>query len=181
MRKTFVLLALLALGLPVAGFAGLTALTAGDGTLSVEDGRGKVTIQARGGVIGRLERGTVTVYDLTPEDANDPYVYGADQPLTLVGDTGIKYTGNGLRFRIIGGRYRIVIQGRGIDLSAVGKGFGTIRGDIGQLGVYSLDGADCRKDRAACKLLPEVEKRFSLEAVPTERAEKSAVRPAAEG
>ena len=177
MRKTFVLLALLALGLPVAGVAGLSS---GDGTLSVEDGRGKVTIQARGAIIGRLDRGTVTVYDLTPEDANDPYVFGADQPLALVGD-GIKYAGAGLRFRIIGGRYRIVIQGRGIDLSAVGKGFGSIKGDPGQFGVYSLDGADCRKDRATCKLLPEIEKRFLLEAAPAERQEKSLVRPAVEG
>jgi hypothetical protein len=71
-----------------------------------------------------------------------------------------------------------VIQGRGIDLSAVGKGFGSIRGDLGQVGVYSLEGADCRKDRTACKLLPEVEKRFLLEAAP---AEKSAVRPSADG
>jgi hypothetical protein len=178
MRKTFLLLVLLALALPVAGFA---ALSAGDGTLSVEDGKGKVTIQARGGVIGRLDRGTVTVYDLTPEDANDPFVFGADQPFALLGDGGIKYVGAGLRFRIIGGRYRIVIQGRGIDVSAVGKGFGSIRGDFGQLGVYSLDGADCRKDRTTCKLLPEVEKRFLLVAAPAERADKNVVRPPADG
>jgi hypothetical protein len=164
MRKTFLLLVLLALGLPVIGLAGTST---GDGTLSVEDGRGKVTLQARGGVIGRLDRGTVTIYDLPPEDANIPAVFGDDQPVALVGENGIKYTGSGMRFRVIGGRYRILIQGRGIDLSAVGKGFGTIRGDIGQLGVYSLDGADCRKDRASCKLLPEIEKRFLLEATTT--------------
>jgi hypothetical protein len=173
MRKTFLLLALLALGLPVAGMAGLSA---GDGTLSVEDGRGKVTIQARGGVIGRLDRGTVTIYDLTPDDANAPVVFGDDQPWVLMGDNGIKYTGAGMRFRVIGGRYRIVIQGRGIDLSAVGKGFGSIRGEVDQPGVYSLDGADCRNDRAACKPLPEIEKRFLLEA----SVEKPVVRPAAD-
>ena len=65
-----------------------------------------------------------------------------------------------------------MIQGRGIDLSAVGKGFGSIKGDPGQFGVYSLDGADCRKDRAACKLLPEVEKRFLLEAAPASGGEE---------
>jgi hypothetical protein len=172
-RKTFLLLALLALGLPVAGMAGLSA---GDGTLSVEDGKGKVTLQARGGVIGRIDRGTVTIYDLTPEDANEAVVFGDDQPVVLVAENAFKYTGTSMRFRLIGGRYRIVIQGRGIDLSAVGKGFGTIRGDIGQTGVYSLDGADCRKDRAACKPLPELEKRFLLEA----SVEKSLVRPAGE-
>jgi hypothetical protein len=170
MRKSFLLLALLALGLPVIGLAGTRT---GEGTLSVEDGRGKVTIQARGGVIGRLERGSVTIYDLTPEDANIPAVFGDDQPVALIGENGIKYTGSGMRFRFIGGRYRILIQGRGIDLSAVGKGFGTIRGDVGQLGVYSLDGADCRKDPGACTLLPEVEKRFVLGA----EGEKNATRP----
>jgi hypothetical protein len=170
MRKSFLFLALLALGLPVIGLA---ATRTGEGTLSVEDGRGKVTIQARGGVIGRLERGSVTIYDLTPEDSNIPAVFGDDQPVALIGENGIKYTGSGMRFRFIGGRYRILIQGRGIDLSAVGKGFGTIRGDVGQLGVYSLDGADCRKDPDACTLLPEVEKRFLLGA----EAEKNATRP----
>ena len=132
---------MLALALPVAG-SGLP-VRAGEGTLSVEDGRGTITIKARGGVIGRLDRGTVTIYDLTPEDANDPYVFGDDQPVQLVGDTGIRYAGAGLRFRLVGGSFRIVINGRGIDLSAVGKGNGSIRAEFGVLdpGVYSLDGS----------------------------------------
>ena len=156
---------------------GSPARASGDGTLSVEDGRGKVTIQARGGVIGRLDRGTVTIYDLTPEDTNDPVVFGDDQPVVLSARPAPSTAGAGMRFRVIGGRYRIVIQGRGIDLSVVGKGFGSIKGDPGQLGVYSLDGADCRKDRAACKLLPEVEKRFLLEAPATERAGEARFAP----
>ena len=70
-----------------------------------------------------------------------------------------------MRFRVIGGSYRIVIQGRGIDLSAVGKGIGSIEGDRrAEPGVYSLDGADCRKDRAACELLPD-----DREALPARR------------
>ena len=83
MRKTFLILALLALGLPVAGLA---SQATGEGTLSVEDGRGKVTIQARGGVIGRLDRGTVTIVDLTPEVATVPAIFGVDQPVVLVGE-----------------------------------------------------------------------------------------------
>ncbi|HEY8103777.1 MAG TPA: hypothetical protein VIE18_04625 [Gaiellaceae bacterium] len=160
MRKTFVILALLALALPVAA---LSSLRAGEGTLSVEDGRGTISIKARGGVIGRLDRGSVTIYDLTPEDANDPYVFGDDE-LQLVGDTGIRYAGAGLRFRLVGGSFRIVITGRGIDVSAVGKGNGSIRAELESLdpGVYSLDGIDCRKDRADCKTLPERLQRFQL-------------------
>jgi hypothetical protein len=158
MRKTFVLLALLALALPVAG---LSALRAGEGTLSVQDGRGSITIKARGGVIGRLDRGTVTIFDLTPEDANDAVVFGDDQ-VQLVGETGIRYAGVGIRYRLIGGSFRIVINGRGIDLSVVGKGNGSIRGESEVPGVYSLEGVDCRKEPAACKPLPEVARRFQL-------------------
>jgi hypothetical protein len=171
MRKAFVILGLLALALPVAGVAGLSS---GEGTLSVEDGNGRVTMQARGGVIGRLERGSVTIYDLTPEDAFEPWVFGDDQPVRFVGETGITYGGVGLRFRLVGGRYRIVIAGRGIDLSVVAKGVGTIvAGPSGDPGVYSLDGADCRDDRDSCKPLPDLAKRFQLGA--GERGEKNLV------
>jgi hypothetical protein len=172
MRKTFVLLGLLALALPLAGVAGVNA---GEGTLSVEDGQGKLTLQARGGVIGRIDRGSIVIYDLTPEDAYDPYVTGDDQPIRFVGENGIRYGGLGVRFRLVGGRYRIVIDGRGIDLSVVAKGTGSIVAALGTLdpGVYSLDGADCRNDRESCKPLPEVPKRFQLGG--NERGEKGLV------
>jgi hypothetical protein len=172
MRKTVVLLALLVLALPVAG---LSALRAGEGTLSVEDGRGTVMIQARGGVIGRLDRGTVTIYDLTPEDENDPYVFGDDLPVRLVGENGIRYAGSGLRYRVTGGGFKILINGRGIDLSAVGKGSGLIRGELEDPGLYSLDGADCRKDPVSCKPLPDVQRRFQLG---TPGADKKSAPPA---
>lgn len=176
MRKTFALLGLLALAIPVAGVAGLRA---GEGTLSVEDGQGRVTLQARGGVIGRLERGFVVIYDLTPEDAYEPKVFGDDQPPRLVGETGIQYAGAGLRFHLVGGGFRIVINGKGIDLSVVAKGSGSIAaGQAADPGVYSLDGADCRNDRASCKALPEIAKRFQLGG--PERGEKSLVRAAAD-
>jgi hypothetical protein len=175
MRKTFVLLGLLALALPVAGIA---AVSAGEGTLSIEDGVGKVSLQARGGVIGRLDRGTVTIYDLSPDDPYAPYVVGDDRPRVFVGETGVQYSGLSLRFRLIGGNYRIVIDGRGIDLSVVAKGSGSITaGAAVDPGVYSLDGSDCRSDRASCNPLPEVTKRFQLG---NERAKKSLVGAAAD-
>ena len=175
MRKTFILLALLALALPVAA---VSATSAGEGTLSVDDGRGKVTVRARGGVIGRLDRGSVTIFDLTPGDANQPVVSGDDQPVVLVGENGLRYGGAGLRFRVIGGNFRILVQGRGIDLSVVGRGEGFIEGDTLEPGVYSLDGADCRKDRDSCKPLPELGMRFRLGAAPTPQG--AASRPGTE-
>lgn len=175
MRKTFVLLGVLALALPVAGVAGLRA---GEGTLSVEDGNGRVFLQGRGGVIGRLERGVVTIHDLTPEDANDPVVFGDDRPVRFVGETGIQYAGAGLRFRLVGGGFRIVISGKGIDLSVVAKGSGAIVAAPGDddPGVYSLDGDDCRNDRGSCRPLPELPRRFQLAG--SDRGEKSPVRAA---
>ena len=170
MRKAFVILGVLALALPLAGVAGLRA---GEGTLSVEDGDGKVTLQARGGLIGRLDRGSVTIYDLSPNDAYEPWVVGDDLPVRFIGETGIRYAGLGLRFRLVGGRYRIVIDGRGIDLSVVAKGRGMIVADaVADPGVYSLDGDDCRTDRSSCKPLPELTKRFQLG---NERGEKKLV------
>jgi len=159
MRKSFLLLALLALALPVVGVAGQRT---GDGTLAVESGRGVVTLTARGGVIGRLDRGSVTIHDLTPGDNSAPNVFGDDNPVRLVGETGIRYSGTGIRFRVTGGRYRIVVDGKGINLSAVGKGFGSIQGEGDAPGLYSLDGDDCRKTPAACKALPDVKERFQL-------------------
>jgi hypothetical protein len=179
-RKLLVTLGLLALALPVAGVA---ALNQGEGTLSVEDGNGRVTLQARGGVIGRLERGAVTIYDLSPADAFEPWVVGDDQPVRFIGETGVRYGGLGLRFRLVGGKYRIVIEGRGIDLSVVAKGSGSIvASPSGDPGVYSLDGADCRNNRASCDPLPGLAKRFQLgaERERPERGEKSLVGSAAD-
>jgi hypothetical protein len=171
MRTIFVILGLLALALPVAAVA---SVRVGEGTLSVEDGNGRVSLQARGGVIGRIERGSVTIYDLSPEDAFEPWVVGDDQPVRFVGENGITYGGIGIRFRLVGGRYRIVINGRGIDLSVVARGIGSIvAGPSGDPGVYSLDGADCRNDRENCKPLPELTRRFQLGV--GERGEKSLV------
>ena len=172
MRMTLLCLALLALALPVAA---VSALDAGEGTLSVADGRGKVTLDVRGGVIGRLDRGQITVYDKTLSDAHYPVVNGSDVPEVYLADGGVRYRGAGLRFRLIGGGYRILIQGRGLDLSVVGKGSGFIEGDTLEPGWYSLDGADCSKSRLDCELLPEPGIRFRLGAV--ERPEKNASRP----
>ena len=160
-RKLLLGLALLALVLPVAGTAALSA-AAGDGTLSVENGRGSVTLRAKGGLIGRIDRGTVTIYDLTPADAYDQRVTGDDRPVRFVGETGIRYAGNGIRFRIVGGEFKVVITGAGIDLSAVGRGSGFIQGAGDDPGLYSLDGTDCRTDAAACKPLPDLGRRFQL-------------------
>ena len=162
MRKSLLLLVLLALALPLAAAAGLRA---GEGTLSVENARGKVTVQAKGAILGRIHVGSVVVYDLTPNDAYEPYISGDDY-VKLVGETGIQYGGRNLRFRLIGGAYRIVVRGTGIDLSIVANGTALLEGDTsapGGPGVYSTDGTDCRTNAGGgCKPLPDKAKLVKL-------------------
>ncbi len=162
MRKLLALLALLALAAPIAAVA---ALRSGEGTLSVEDAWGRVTVQAKGAMLGRIVHGSVVVHDLSPNDAFDPYVAGFDA-VKLVGDTGVHYSGRNLRFRLIGGSYRIVVKGSGIDLSVVANGSATLEGDTdapGGPGVYSIDGTDCRATAGTgCKPLPDKAKTVKL-------------------
>lgn len=148
MRKSLVLLLLVCLAAPAVA---LTAIRTGEGMFSAEDGRGKVTLIARGAFIGRIERGSVVITDLTPDDAFVPYVFGDDNPVRLVGDSGMQYSGRNVRFRLGGGFYRLAITAKGIDLSAVGVGTALIQGDGDGSGFYSTDGADCTATPAACK------------------------------
>nr|MBA3347224.1 hypothetical protein [Actinomycetota bacterium] len=133
----------------------------GDGTLSVEDGNGRVVIVARGGVIGRFDSGSVTIQDRTPADSFDAKVWGAPRD-RIVGDASERYFGTNVRFRLIGGEFRIVIVGRGIDVSVVGNGTVILRGDGKAPGVFSFEGEDCSSPRAKCRELPELPRTFSL-------------------
>jgi hypothetical protein len=188
MRKTVLILLGCLLAVPAAA-AALPSLTTGDGALSVSDGRGEITLGGRagmlGGVIGRFDSGCVSITDLTPEDLNFPLVWGDDDPQVDLPRGGVKYCGASVRFRLIGGKFRVVVAGRGndlgargIDLSAVGVGDGTIVAtDRRQPGVYSLDGDDCRSPRAVCKPLPAELTRFKLGTIaPAEKSEKSVQR-----
>jgi len=101
---TFAVLAL-ALALP----AGAAARTSGpnDGTLSVKDARGMITIQGRGGVIGTLAKGSVTITDPVDGDGTGPIITGDDFPPVERSDTTTTWRGNKVRFRIIGGTYAV--------------------------------------------------------------------------
>jgi hypothetical protein len=137
---TFAVLAA-ALALP----AGSAARSEGpnDGTLSIKDGRGVITIQGRGAVIGSFNTGTVRFFDPIDEDGTGPIVFGAERHREI-GDTTDVYSGDKVRFRMIGGTFKIVVRGRGINLSFVGKasvvtlnGYGT-----DDDGTYAVNGGE---------------------------------------
>jgi hypothetical protein len=93
-------------------------------------------------VIGSFAKGRVIVTDPIDGDGTGPIVSGDDWHRDR-GDTTDIYGGTRVRFRLIGGTFKIVVIGRGVNLSVVGRGTVTLNGE-GTLddGSYSLNGGD---------------------------------------
>ena len=132
MRRIFFTLALLALVLPAAAAARVDA--PGDGTMTVKDADGSVNFSARGGMIGRFDSGQLWVRDPNPDDQYEEAVTGAEKKV-VKDDFVTVYTGKNVRFRYIGGFFKIRIKGTGIDLGVVGKGTVTLQGTDGTYSV----------------------------------------------
>jgi hypothetical protein len=140
MRLFLTFALLVALGVPATSAA--RARGPNDGTLSVRDARGTITISGRGGVIGSFAQGRVTISDPVEGDGTGPIVTG-DEWSRERNETTTTWGGTRVRFRIIGGAFRIVVRGRGINLSAVMKGNVTLKGaDTGDDGTYSVNGSE---------------------------------------
>ena len=164
MRKLLLALAaVFALVLPALAVADV--LDASDGTLVVRDGNGKIRINAVGGLIGRLDHGRVTLVDQLDGDGTPPIVNGCDTIDRVIdldsGGTMAICQGNKLRFRLVGGKFRVIVNGTGIDLSAVGHGTVTLNGRGDGLNIfdgrYSLNGE-------AFKSLPDDPQNLTLAA-----------------
>ena len=140
MRRLLTFAMLAALALPAASAARSRAPS--DGTLSVRDARGTITILARGGVIGSFARGSVTINDPIDGDGTGPVVTGEAWSRERDATT-TTWGGAKVRFRIIGGSFRIVVRGRGINLSLVGTGKVTLAGaGTADDGSYSVNGGE---------------------------------------
>jgi hypothetical protein len=140
MRRLLPLAMLLVLVFPAVSAA--RAHGPNDGTLSVIDGRGTITISGRGAVIGSFARGSVTINDPIDGDGTGPVVTG-DEWSKDRNDTTTTWGGTKVRFRMIGGTFRIVVKGRGINLSLVGKGLVTLNGaGTDNDGTYSVNGGN---------------------------------------
>jgi hypothetical protein len=124
--------------------AGSAARTSGpnDGSLSVKDGRGVVTIQGRGAVIGSFAQGSIRIVDPIEGDGTGPIVSG-EEFHREIDDTTDVYRGTKVRFRNIGGTFKVVVRGRGINLSFVGKGTVTMNGaGTDDDGTYATNGGE---------------------------------------
>ena len=140
MRRFLVSLAVLALLAPRVALGG--RLDPNDGTLSIRDGRGTFTIQARGGIVGSFARGKVVITDPIESDGTGPIVsMSSDDIRRDRSDTTTVYIGTKIRFRLIGGTFRIRVQGTGVNLSLVGHGNITLNGQgTDNDGAYSVNG-----------------------------------------
>lgn len=167
--------------LPCAAIAAIavgasTGAAAPTGTLSVDQGKGVVTIEIRGSVIGVLQKGTVRITDQSPRDRFVPVVAGRRLTVTRAGPRTLLYKGQALRFRMLGGSSRIVVKGNGMSVSAVGRGYVTLDGDRrfpeDVAGYYSLDGTNCTLDVTLCTPLPDFPERHAIGPQPVSRSSR---------
>jgi hypothetical protein len=105
---------------------------AGDGGVN---GRPVATVVLKGFVLGRVsQEARVDVFRLQARGSRAvAQVRGTDlstRPIGLPGfpGTGKEYTGSNLRFRVLGGYFRLVVRGAGIYLFAGGAGAVWLRG-----------------------------------------------------
>jgi hypothetical protein len=105
------------------------------GSLEIKDGRGIVEITGRGVLVGRIEKGSLEIVDLTLDDQWSPRVNGIPRG-RMVGLHGKR-----ISFYIPGGRYRLVARGTDISISVRGTGTAVLNGApdaVGATGNYRL-------------------------------------------
>lgn len=130
MRLAAVVSALFVLAMPA-----IAGAEKARGSLEITDGRGVVTIKGRGALLGRLDKGSLLITDLTPTDQWSPRVNGVPRGRL------VSIRGKDITFYIPAGRYRIVARGDGVNLSARGAGVAMLNGEAdptGATGVYAV-------------------------------------------
>ena len=157
MKRLLVPLVALAVLVLPAGAAGYPN-GPGDGTLTVRDASGRVVVAATGGFIGRFDRGSIRIVDPEPDDLAEPIVTGGVRERVINERTSV-YMGANVRFRLVGGKFRIAIHAKGIDLSVVGRGSAVLDGQGGRDGRFSFNGEPYRS-------LPDFPEPFQLGAAP---------------
>lgn len=145
MRRLLVPLLVLGVAAPTAALA---QRVPADGSLAVRDGRGKIQLVVKGSLIGRLANGSITIEELEPGEGTEPVVRGYRKVKWGRSGNTRTYMGRGIRFRLIGGRYRVVFNGRGLFFSLVGRGrvqldgAGSLDEGVFYDGFYSLNGSE---------------------------------------
>jgi hypothetical protein len=130
--------ALILLAFALSATAATGAAKAPGGFLVVEHARGVIQIKGKGVLVGRVDKGSLEITDLTPADQWSPYVNGVPRGKV------VWLKGQNISFRVSGGRYKIVARGDGISVSARGSGQAVLDGApdaVGDTGVYAVGDA----------------------------------------
>ena len=102
----------------------------------------------KGSIVGQIDHGRIVA--VPNQDIANLYVTGPDgkDVNVEVSATGLYvFNGTSLRFRAVGGTYKLRIYGRRVDLNAVGQGVVRLDGSIAQPtsdGMFSVNGGDWR-------------------------------------
>ena len=147
MRLLLVPLLLLAAAFPAAAFAERAGPAADGDAGRPRRAREGARSTIKGSLIGRFANGSIKIEELAPDDDTEPVVRGYKTFKWGRNGNLRTYSGKNVRFRLIGGRYRVTFNGKGLFFSLVGKGRVTLdgNGSIGDGifydGFYSLNGA----------------------------------------
>jgi hypothetical protein len=114
-------------------FAATAASAAAATSIELIGGGGRAVLNLRGAVLGGFESGRVTITRFTGRERVEVLVSGADWTQVVNERTTI-YGGEGVRFRVFHGSWRVRIYGSGIAATAVGRGTVGLAGR----GQYSL-------------------------------------------
>jgi hypothetical protein len=132
------LAALTVLAFALSATTATGAANAPGGSLSIEGGLGVIQITGKGVLVGRIEKGSLEIVDLTSGDQWSPRVNGIPR------GRKVWLRGKKISFYVPGGRYRIVARGTDISISARGNGIAVLDGDpdpVGATGVYAVGDA----------------------------------------
>lgn len=132
------LAALILLAFALSATTATGAANAPSGFLVVDHARGVIQLKGKGVLVGRVDKGSLQITDLTPTDQWSPYVNGVPRGKV------VWLKGQNISFRVSGGRYKIVARGDGISVSARGTGQAVLDGApdaVGDTGTYAVGDA----------------------------------------
>ena len=110
--------------------------------MTIRSASGLLTLSGRGSVIGQaVGKARLLIEDPDPSDGV-PVVSGYERAQRQ-GRFAVVYTGSDLRFRVLGGQFKLRLVAGGVSLSFVGKGTVAMApAGTPDDGSYSLDGGD---------------------------------------
>lgn len=129
-----------------------------DGCLVVNAGRGIVSFNAKGFLLGRFDQGQIDIEDRLQGDGS-VRVFGF-QKKRLLTETKTRYIGSLVRFRA-SGLFKIRVEAVGMELSLAGKGTATLTSDgFLDAGAYSTDAQSFCESRF--QPMPETPRRLLI-------------------